>query len=146
MKLKRIDHIGINVNDLAAAKAFFVDLGLEVVGEEWIAEGEWLDDILGLKGVKTQNIMLKLPEGGAMLEISKYHAPTDPAGIQPLPPNILGIRHLTFPVDDLDAVIAHAKAKGSQLVGVVYNYEDTYKLCYIRGPEGIILEFAQELK
>lgn len=145
MKLRKIEHIGINVNDLAATKAFFVDLGLTVVGE-WTAEGEWLDRILGLEGVKTENIMLSLPEGGAMLEISKYHAPTDPAGVQPLPPNTLGIRHLTFPVDDLDAVIANAKAKGCQLVGEIYNYEDTYNLCYIRGPEGIILEFAQELK
>lgn len=145
MKLNRIDHIGINFNDLAAAKAFFVDLGLEVVGE-WIAEGEWLDRIVGLKGVKTENVMLSLPEGGAMLEISKYHAPTDPAGIQQLPTNTLGIRHIAFPVDDIEAVIARIKAKGMEPFSEIHTFEHTWKSCYVRGPEGIILEFAQQLK
>lgn len=144
MKLKRIDHIGIIVNDLPAVKAFFLDLGLELQGE-WEAEGEWLGKIIGLKDVKTENIMVALPEGGANLEIIKFHTPSDANGIQQLPANTLGIRHIAFVVDDFEAVISRIKTKGMELVGEIYT-DESYKLCYVRGPEGIILEFAQELK
>jgi catechol 2,3-dioxygenase-like lactoylglutathione lyase family enzyme len=145
MKFRKIDHIGINFNDLPAAKAFFLDLGCEVVGEEK-GGGEFLDNVIGLKGAKTEFVMVALPEGGATLELIKYLTPLDAAGIQQAQANTLGIRHITIVVDDVEAIVARIKPKGMELVGEIENYQDVYKLCYVRGPEGIILELAQELK
>jgi catechol 2,3-dioxygenase-like lactoylglutathione lyase family enzyme len=145
MKIKRMDHVGIIVNDLPAATAFFLDLGLEVLGEAGF-EGEWLDEVVGLRGVKTEFVMLGTPEGGTGLELIKYLQPEDEAGIQRSQSNTLGIRHLAFPVDDIEAVVARLKEKGVETFSPIYQYEDMYKLLYVRGPEGIILELAQELK
>src|SRR5690242_590311 len=100
MKIHRLDHVGVVVNDLAAAKAFFLDLGLEVQGE-WDAEGELLDRIVGLDHVKTTSLMMRAPDGQATLELIKYVRPADEAGIQPRPPNTLGIRHIAFVVEDI---------------------------------------------
>ncbi|MBC7813314.1 MAG: VOC family protein [Burkholderiales bacterium] len=144
MKIRRMDHIGINVNDYAAAKAFFLDLGFEVEGEAE-SESEWLDTIIGLTGAKTKFAMLKTPEGGAKIELIKYYTPPDEQGIQPSAANTLGIRHISLVVDDIDAVVANLKKKGTEIFSEIQQYEDVYKLVYIRGPEGIILELAQEL-
>lgn len=144
MQLKRIDHIGINVNDLAAAKTFFVEFGL-VVESEWEAEGAWLDQIVGLSGVRTAAVMLLLPDGQTKLELVRYHAPADESGVQPSLANAHGFRHIAIQVDDLEAVVARLKRSGMDVLGEIYNYEDTFKLVYCRGPEGIILELAEAL-
>jgi catechol 2,3-dioxygenase-like lactoylglutathione lyase family enzyme len=144
MTIQRMDHVGIVVDDLADATAFFVELGLELQGE-WPAEGGWVDRIVGLEGVRTENAMMETPDGHARLELIKFHAPPGPGGDRHAPANTPGIRHLTFQVDDLDAVLARLRARGAELVGEVERYEDVYRLCYIRGPEGIIVELAEQI-
>ena len=145
MKVYRIDHVGIIVNDLAAAKAFFLDLGLEMVWEGEV-EGELVERIIGLQDVKAEVVMLRTPDGEANIELSKFHSPTDENGIQRSLANTLGIRHITFAVEDIEAIVAKLKKNGAELVGEIQTYENTYKLCYIRGPEGIILELAEHLE
>jgi len=145
MKVHRIDHVGIIVNDLPAAKAFFLDLGLEMMGEGEV-EGELVERIIGLQDVKAEIIMLRTPDGEANIELSKFHSPTDENGIQRSLANTLGIRHITFAVEDIEAIVAKLKKNGAELVGDIQTYENTYKLCYIRGPEGIILELAEQLE
>jgi catechol 2,3-dioxygenase-like lactoylglutathione lyase family enzyme len=145
MKIHRIDHVSINVNDFAAAKAFFLDFGLELQGEDEL-EGEWLGQLLGLSGVKTAVAFFKTPDGGASIELVKYYSPSDEKGIQPSFANTLGIRHIAFVVEDIDAMVAKLKKRGTEVFGEIYNYENTYKLCYVRGPEGIILELAEQVK
>ena len=145
MKIQRIDHLGIIVNDLAAAQAFFVDLGLEVQGE-FQFEGEWLDQIVGLKDVKTAFAFLRTSDGETSIELIRFHSPVDPNGIQRSYPNTLGIRHIAFVVEDIEAVVARLKQKGTELISDIHNYENSYKLCYVRGPEGIILELAEQIK
>ena len=144
MKIHRIDHVGIIVNDLPAAKEFFLDLGLEVQGEAEL-QGAWLDEIVGLKDVKTALVMLQMPDGQTTLELVKFHTPSDERGIQQPSANTLGIRHIAFVVDDIDAIVAKLIKKGVEVFSEIYRFEDSYKLCYIRGPEGIILELAEEL-
>ena len=144
MTVPRMDHVGIVVDDLAAAKAFFLELGLELQAE-WTVEGEWADRIVGLEGVRSEVAMLETPDGHARVELSKFHAPLAPTGDRHAPANAPGIRHLTFELDDLDAVLARLQARGAELVGEVERYEDIYRLCYIRGPEGIIIELAERI-
>jgi len=134
-----MDHVGVVVEDLAAAIDFFVELGLELQGE-WSAEGGWVDRVIGLEGVRADCAMLQTPDGHARIELSKFHSPPAEGGDGHAPSNAPGIRHLTFAVDDLDAAV-----DGLELVGEVENYEDVYKLCYVRGPEGIIVELAEKL-
>lgn len=145
MKLHRIDHVGIVVNDLPAAKAFFLDLGLEIVGEAEV-KGEWVERVIGLKDVKSTVVMLRTPNGEANLELSKFHTPTDKKGVQQLFANTLGIRHIAFAVEDIEAIVTKLKKKGVELFGEIQNYENIYKLCYVHGPEGIIIELAEEIK
>jgi catechol 2,3-dioxygenase-like lactoylglutathione lyase family enzyme len=145
MKVHRIDHVGIIVNDLPAAKAFFLDLGLEMVWEGEV-EGEVVERITGLQDVKAEVVMLRTPDGEANIELSKFHSPTDENGIQRSLANTLGIRHITFAVEEIEAIVAKLKKNGAELVGKIQTYENTYKLCYIRGPEGIILELAEQLE
>lgn len=145
MKIHRIDHVGIVVNDLPAAKAFFLDLGLEMMGEGEV-EGELVERIIGLQDVKAEVIMLRTPDGETKLELSKFHSPTDENGIQRSLANTLGIRHITFAVEDIEAIVAKLKKNGAELFSEIQNYENAYKLCYVRGPEGIILELAEQIK
>lgn len=145
MKIHRIDHVGIIVNDLPAAKAFFLDFGLEMLGEGEV-EGEWVERIIGLHDVKTEVVMLRTPDGEANIELVKFHTPLDEKGIQRPLANTLGIRHIAFAVEDIEAVVAKLKKKGAKLFGEIQNYENAYKLCYVRGPEGIILELAEQIK
>ena len=147
MKVHRIDHVSINVNDFAAAKAFFLDLGLELQGEASL-EGAWLDKLVGLNGVKTSIAFFRVPDGQAnqaSIELVKYHTPPDDNGIQQPLANTLGIRHIAFAVEDIEAVVARLKEKGTETFSEIYDYEGMYKLCYIRGPEGIILELAEQI-
>ncbi len=145
MKIHRIDHVGIIVNDLPAAKAFFLDFGLEMLGEGEV-EGEWVERIIGLQDVKEEVVMLRTPDGEANIELVKFHTPSDENGIQRPLANTLGIRHIAFAVEDIEALVAKVKKNGAELIGEIQNYENAYKLCYVRGPEGIILELAEKIK
>jgi len=145
MKALRFDHVGINVQDLSPTIAFFEDLGLEVQGRMDV-EGEWVEKIIALKNVKDTIVMMGLPGGTTMLELVQFHSPLDEQGLQPSHSNTLGLRHLCFEVDDVEGVTSMLKEKhGTELVGVIHNYENLYKLCYVRGPEGIIVELAQKI-
>ena len=139
-----MEHVGIVVDDLAAATAFFVELGLKLQGEGPV-EGGWVDRVVGLEGVRAEIAMLETPDGHGRIELAKFHAPPGRGGDRHAPANAPGIRHVTFSVDDIDAVLASLQAHGASLVGEVGRYEDRYRLCYIRGPEGIIVELAQRI-
>jgi catechol 2,3-dioxygenase-like lactoylglutathione lyase family enzyme len=144
MTVERMDHVGIVVDDLAAATGFFVELGLELQSEGSV-EGDWVDRIVGLEGVRSELAMMQTPDGHARLELVKFHSPSGPDGDRHAPANAPGIRHLTFAVDDIDAVLARLRAHGAELVGEVERYEDIYRLCYLRGPAGIIIELAERI-
>jgi catechol 2,3-dioxygenase-like lactoylglutathione lyase family enzyme len=144
MTIQRMDHVGINVDDLAAAVEFFVALGLELEGEAQV-EGESVDRVVGLEGVRSDIAMLQTPDGHAKLELVRFLSPSATGGDGHAPPNALGIRHVTFQVDDVDAAVATVQARGGELVGDVVNYEDFYRVCYVRGPEGIIVELAERI-
>ncbi len=145
MRIHRIDHVGVIVDDLAAAKAFFLALGLEVQGEGDVA-GAWVDRVIGLDGVKSTVVFLRVPGGEGGIELSKFSTPADERGIQPSFANTLGIRHIAFAVEDIEAVVAKLKKNGTEIFSEIQHYEDSYKLCYVRGPEGIIIELAEQIK
>ena len=144
MTIQRMDHVGIVVDDLAAATAFFVELGLELQGESPV-QGGWVDRVVGLQDVRASIAMLQTPDGHGRIELAKFHAPSGRGGERNAPANTLGIRHITFAVDDIDDVLARLQARGAELVGEVERYENIYRLCYIRGPEGIIVELAEQI-
>jgi catechol 2,3-dioxygenase-like lactoylglutathione lyase family enzyme len=144
MTVKRMDHVGVVVDDLEAATAFFVELGLRVVGETSV-EGDWVDRIIGLDGARSRIAMLETPDGHSRLELTAFDAPPSPPGDPRAPSNAPGIRHLLFAVDDLDDTLARLRPHGAELVGEVVNYSDRYLMCYLRGPGGIIVELAEEL-
>jgi catechol 2,3-dioxygenase-like lactoylglutathione lyase family enzyme len=145
MKIRRIDHVGIVVHDLSAAKAFFLDLGLELQGEVSL-EGEWLDRVVGLDNVRTTIVMLHIPGSQVHLELSTFQTPSDESGGHIPRANTPGIRHIAFAVEDIEAVVAGLKKKGTEFFSGIQYYKEMYKLCYLRGPEGIILELAEEIK
>ena len=144
MTIQRMEHVGIVVDDLATATAFFVELGLELQGEQPV-EGGWVDRVVGLEGVQAEIAMLQTPDGHGRLELAKFHAPAGPGGDRHAPANTPGMRHLAFAVDDIDAVLERLQARGAELVGEVERYKDSYRLCYVRGPEGIIVELAERI-
>ncbi len=139
-----MDHVGIVVEDLAQATEFFLALGLERQGEGSV-EGGWVDRVVGLEGVRSDLVMLECPGGHGRVELAKFNAPEGPGGDRHAAANVPGIRHLAFIVEDVDAAVASARAHGAELVGEIQRYRDIYRLCYIRGPEGIIVELAQRL-
>jgi catechol 2,3-dioxygenase-like lactoylglutathione lyase family enzyme len=144
--IQRMDNVGIVFDDLEAAIAFFVELGMEVEGRADI-EGIWADQAVGLDGIRSQIAMMKTPDGRGRLELMKYLAP-EPVAAEPKnpPPNMLGLHRVMFAVDDIDDVIARLRPYGAEVMGEVARYEDIYRLCYIRGPEGIIIGLAEELR
>jgi len=144
MTIQRVEHVGIVVDDLVAATAFFVELGLNLQGEGQVEDG-WVDRVVGLEGVRVEYAMLETPDGHGRLELVKFHSPSVRGGDGHAPANTLGIRHVAFAVDDIDAAVATVRARGGELVGEVENYKDIYRLCYVRGPEGIIVELAQQI-
>ena len=145
MTIQRMDHVSVVVDDLEAAIAFFVELGMELEGKAPI-EGPWVDRVNGLDGVRVDIAMMRTPDGHGRLELTKFHTPT---AISPQPENALGntlgLRSVMFAVDDIDATVAGLRARGAELVGEVAQYQDSYRLCYVRGPEGIIVALAEQL-
>jgi catechol 2,3-dioxygenase-like lactoylglutathione lyase family enzyme len=145
MTIQRMDHVGVVVDDPQAAIAFFVELGMELEGEAPI-EGHWVDRVNGLDGVRVDIAMMRTPDGHGRLELTKFHTPTAvSAEPEHAPANTLGLRSIMFAVDDIDATVARLRAHGAELVGEVAQYQDSYRLCYVRGPEGIIVALAEEL-
>jgi catechol 2,3-dioxygenase-like lactoylglutathione lyase family enzyme len=145
MTLQRMDHVGIVVDSLEAAVAFFVELGMELEGTMPV-EGPWVDRCVGLDNVRVDVAMVRTPDGHSRLELTKFHAPaainSEPTRA---PANTLGIRRIMFAVDDIDDVVARLKRHGGELVGEIAQYEDIYRLCYVRGPDGIIVALAERI-
>jgi catechol 2,3-dioxygenase-like lactoylglutathione lyase family enzyme len=144
MGVRSLDHVGINFDDLDAATEFFLDLGFEQEGAA-TNQGEWVGNIIGLKDVHADLVMVRTPDGSGRIELIKFHTPADDQGPQALAANRLGLRHLCVLVDDLDGLLAKLRGKGFNTVGTVHNYEDIYLTCYLRGPEGIIVELAERI-
>jgi catechol 2,3-dioxygenase-like lactoylglutathione lyase family enzyme len=140
----RFEHVGVVVEDLDAAADFFLALGFEQEGRMTV-DGEVVDRINGLDGVRAELVMMRTPDRSGALELVKYHAPTDIEGVQAQPANRLGYRHITFEVSDLNAMVDRLGEKGFGLVGEVQDYGDSYRLVYVRGPEGLIVELAEKL-
>jgi catechol 2,3-dioxygenase-like lactoylglutathione lyase family enzyme len=145
MTIKRLDHISVVVEDLAAAIAFFSELGLEQEGEAAV-EGEWVDRVNGLESVQVDIVMMRTPDGHGRLELTKFRNP-ELVEIEPAiaPPNTLGLRSVMFTVESVEDTVARMRAHGAKLVSEVAQYEDLYRLCYMRGPAGIIVALAEEL-
>jgi catechol 2,3-dioxygenase-like lactoylglutathione lyase family enzyme len=144
MTVKRMDNVGIVVEDLDAAIEFFTELGLELEGRAPI-EGEWAGRVTGLGNQRVEIAMMRTPDGHSRLEISRFFAPPVVADHRRAPVNALGYLRVMFAVEDVDDTLARLVERGAELVGEVVNYQDTYRLCYIRGPEGILIGLAQEL-
>jgi catechol 2,3-dioxygenase-like lactoylglutathione lyase family enzyme len=144
MAIQRMDNIGVVVDDLEAATAFFVELGLELEGEATV-EGRWVDRVIGLDGVRSDIAMMRTPDGHGRLELTKFHSPGAVRTEPNAPANALGIRRIMFAVEDIDDVVARLGAHGAELVGEVVGYGDSYRLAYVRGPEGIIIALAEQL-
>ena len=144
MAIRRMDNVGVVVDDLEAVAGFFVELGLELEGEATV-EGQWVDRIVGLDGVRNDIAILRTPDGHSRIELIKFHTPPATTAEPNAPVNTLGIRRIMFAVDDIEDVLALLQAQGAELVGEVVQYEDKYLLCYVRGPEGIIVALAEEL-
>jgi catechol 2,3-dioxygenase-like lactoylglutathione lyase family enzyme len=144
-KLLRMDNVLIVVDDLEAAKAFFAELGMELEGETQV-EGPSVDSTVGLNDVRADITMMRTPDGHGRVELTKFHTPpADRAEPEFAPANTLGIRRIMFTVDDIDDVVARLRSHGAELVGEIAQYEDSYRLCFLRGPEGIILGLAEQL-
>jgi catechol 2,3-dioxygenase-like lactoylglutathione lyase family enzyme len=145
MAAKRIDNVGIVVDDLDAAIAFFEELGLEVEGRATV-EGDWVDRVVGLQGTRSDMAMMHTPDGHGRLELSRYqHPPAVGPDPRSEPANTRGMGRIMFNVDNIDDVVERLQALGGELVGEIVQYEAAYRLCYLRGPEGIIIALAQEL-
>ncbi len=145
MTIKRMDHVSVVVDDLPAAVAFFTTLGMASEGEMPV-EGPWVDRVNGIESVQVDIVMMRTPDGHGRLELTKFRHPKL-VEIAPAiaPPNTLGLRSVMFAVEDLDDTVARLRAHGAELVGEVAQYEDMYRLCYLRGPAGIIVALAEEL-
>ena len=145
MTIERMDHVGVVVDDLEAAIAFFVELGMEVEGRMPVS-GRWVDRVCGLDDVRVDIAMMRTPDGYSRLELTKFHTPTAiGADSKNAPANTLGIRNIMFAVDDIEDAVARLQARGAALVGEIAQYENIYRLCYVRGPAGIIVALAEKI-
>jgi catechol 2,3-dioxygenase-like lactoylglutathione lyase family enzyme len=145
MAIQRMDNILIVVEDLERAKAFFTELGMELEGQTQV-EGPWVDSVVGLDGVRADIAMLRTPDGHGRVELTRFHTPPAVrAEPEDAPANALGLRRIMFAVDDLDDVVGRLRAHGAELVREVAQYEDLYRLCFVRGPEGIVIGLAEQL-
>jgi catechol 2,3-dioxygenase-like lactoylglutathione lyase family enzyme len=143
-QVRRFDHVGITVADLDAVTAFFVGLGLEVEGRMFI-EGEFVDTVIGIPGSRSEIVMLRPPDGGTRLELSSFDRPDHLPGSPAAPANELGLRNVAFEVNDLQAAVDWAAADGYGLVGGIGEYEGSWRMAYVRGPEGIIVSLAEHI-
>lgn len=145
MTIQRMDNVLIVVEDMEAVTAFFAELGMELEGQTQV-EGPWVDRTVGLEGVRADITMMRTPDGHSRIELSKFHSPpavrTEPENA---PSNALGLRRIMFAVENIDDVVARLRTHGAELVGDIAQYEDRYRLCYVRGPEGIVIGLAEEL-
>lgn len=140
-----MDNVLIVVNDIGAAKAFFTELGMEEEGEMTV-EGQWVDRVIGLENVRSDIFMMRTPDGHSRIELSKFHTPQAVRTEQDnAPSNALGMRRIMFAVDDIDDVVPRLQSLGGKLVGDIVQFEDIYRLCYLRGPEGIMIGLAEQL-
>jgi catechol 2,3-dioxygenase-like lactoylglutathione lyase family enzyme len=145
MTIQRMDNVLVVVDDLEAAKAFFIELGMELEGETQV-EGQWVDRVVGLDGVRADIAMLRTPDGHSRVELTRFHSPPAVrAEPEAAPANTLGIRRIMFAVEDIDDVVTRLRGIGAELVGEIAQYEDAYRLCYLRGPEGIVVGLAEQL-
>jgi catechol 2,3-dioxygenase-like lactoylglutathione lyase family enzyme len=145
MTIQRMDHVGVVVDDLEAAVAFFVELGMEVEGKARV-EGGWVDRVSGLDDVRADIAMMRTPDGHGRLELTKFRTPAAvSAEPENAPANTLGLRSVMFAVEDVEDVIARLRAHGAELVGELAQYEDAYRLCYVRGPGGVIVSLAEQI-
>ena len=144
MTVKRMDNIGIVVEDIDAAIEFFIELGLDLEGRAPV-EGEWADGVTGLRGMRVEIAMMRTPDGHGRLELSRFLAPPVVADHRVAPVNALGYLRVMFTVEDIDETLVRLGKRGAKLVGEVVQYENMYRLCYIRGPEGILIGLAQQL-
>ncbi len=142
--IRRFDHVGITVADLEAVTAFFVRLGFETEGR-MVMEGEFVDTVIGIPDSRSEIVMLRLPGGGTGLELSSFMRPNHVPGSPNAMSNELGLRNVAFEVDDLHAILDRLAAEGYRLVGDVGQYEDMWRMAYVRGPEGIIVALAQRI-
>ncbi|WP_159940054.1 MULTISPECIES: VOC family protein [unclassified Nocardiopsis] len=140
-----MDHVGVVVDDLEAAIAFFTELGMEVEGRASV-EGRWVDGVVGLDGVRGDIAMMRTPDGHGRIELTRFHSP-EAVAAEPgnAPANTLGLRRIMFAVDDIEDVLVRLRAHGAELVGELARYEDAYRLCYVRGPEGVIIALAERI-
>ena len=144
MSVKRMDNVGIVVADLDAAIEFFTELGLNLEGRAPI-EGDWADGVTGLRGMRVEIAMMRTPDGHSRLELSRFLSPPVVADHRNAPVNSLGYLRVMFTVVDIDDTLARLRKRGAEVVGEVVQYQDSYRLCYLRGPEGILIGLAQEL-
>lgn len=145
MTIKRMDHVSVIVEDLEAAIAFFTDLGMSLMGQQAV-EGPWVDRLNGLEGVQVEIAMMRTPDGHGQVELTQFRSPAlVPAEPAIAPTNVLGLRQIMFEVENLDDTLTRMRARGAELVGEVVQYEDFYRLCYLRGPANIIIALAQAL-
>ncbi len=145
MTVYRMDHAGVVVEDLAAAIAFFVELGLELEGQATV-EGAWADELIGLEGAKADIAMLRTPDGHSRVEVSTFQRPVSTTPAPKAPVNVPGIPRLTFVVDSVDDTFERLLPHGAELVGKVAQYEDIYRYGYVRGPAGVIIGLVEELR
>ena len=144
-RLIRMDNVLIVVEDLEAAKAFFLELGMELEGQTTV-EGPWADQVVGLKNVRSDIVTLRTPDGHGKVELSKFHSPVAVRGeSKHAPVNTLGMRRIMFTIENVDSVVAQLRKHGAELLGDIGEYKDVYRLCFVRGPEGIIVGLAEEL-
>ena len=145
MTIQRMDNVLIVVDDLEAAKAFFAELGMDLEGETTL-EGPWVDRVVGLNDVRADIAMMRTPDGHGRVELTRFHTPPAVrAEPECAPANTLGIRRIMFAVDDIDDVVARLHSHGAELVGEIAQYEDIYRVCFLRGPEGIIIGLAEQV-
>ncbi|WP_327644715.1 VOC family protein [Micromonospora zamorensis] len=142
--IQRMDNIAIVVDDLGAARAFFVALGLEFEGEATV-EGSAVDRLVGLEGVRSDIVVMRTPDGHGRLELTRYHTPSSPDGDPRAPANTLGAHRVMFAVEEMDDILDRLRPHGAELVGEVVRYENSYRLCYLRGPAGIIVALAEQI-
>jgi catechol 2,3-dioxygenase-like lactoylglutathione lyase family enzyme len=145
MTIQRLDNVAVVVDDLDAAIAFFAELGMELE-DRMMIEGRWAERVVGLDGLRSEIAMMRVPDGPGRLELTRYHAPAPhDLGLGTAPPNVLGLHRVMFAVDDIDDTVGRLGTHGAEVLGEIVQYEDVYRLCYLRGPGGIIVGIAEQL-